>query len=59
MKYMSQKKRWKCALSPFFVCDCDHKEFPYDYRQKIDIVAQLQIIDDKKKNYRKICNLSL
>ena len=24
-------------------------EIRYDYRQKIDIVAQLQIIDDKKK----------
>ena len=35
----------------FFVCN--HKQIPYDYRQKIDNVAQLQIIDDKKKNYRK------
>ena len=26
-----------------------YKEFAYDYRQKIDNVAQLQIIDDKKK----------
>ena len=24
-------------------------EFPYDYRQKIDNVTQLQIIDDKKQ----------
>ena len=39
------------TLSNFFVCN--HKEFPYDYRQKIDNVAQLQIIDDKEKNYRK------
>ena len=31
----------------FFVCN--HKEFPYDYRQKIDNVTQLQIIDDKKQ----------
>ena len=46
MKYMSQK-RWKCALSPFFVCN--HKEFLYDFRQKIDNVTQLQIIDDKKQ----------
>ena len=30
----------------FFVCN--YKEFPYDYRQKIDNVTQLQIIDDKK-----------
>ena len=35
----------------FFVCN--HKEIRYDYRQKIDNVAQLQIIDHKKKNYRK------
>ena len=34
----------------FFVCN--HKEFAYDYRQKIDNVAQLQIIDDKE-DYRK------
>ena len=25
-----------------------HKEFPNDYRQKIDNVAQLQVIDDKE-----------
>ena len=31
----------------FFVCN--HKEIPYDYRQKIDNVTQLQIIDDKKQ----------
>ena len=31
----------------FFVCN--HEEFPYDYRQKIDNVTQLQIIDDKKQ----------
>ena len=28
---------------------CNHKEFPYDYRQKIDNVTQLQTIDDKKQ----------
>ena len=31
-----------------------HKEFPNDYRQKIDNVAQLQIIDDKD-DYRFFC----
>ena len=36
-----------------------HKEFLYGYRQKIDNVAQLQIIDDKKKNYRKKSVISL
>ena len=34
----------------FFVCN--HKEVAYDYRQKIDNVAQLQIIDDME-DYRK------
>ena len=29
----------------FFVCN--HKEIRYDYRQKIDNLAQLQIIDDR------------
>ena len=33
----------------FFVCN--RKEFPYAYRQKIDNVTQLQIIDDKE-DYR-------
>ena len=28
---------------------CNHKEIPYDYRQKIDNLTQLQIIDDKKQ----------
>ena len=32
---------------PFFVCN--QKEFPYNYRQKMDNVTQLQIIDDKKQ----------
>ena len=36
----------------FFVCN--HKQFPYDYRQKIVNVAQLQIIDDKE-DYRLFC----
>ena len=30
------------------IINCYHKEFPNDYRQKIDNVTQLQIIDDKK-----------
>ena len=42
----------------FFVCN--QKVIPYDYRQKIDNVIQLQIIDDKKQiTEKKICNLSL
>ena len=41
---MSRKTRWVA----------------YDYRQKIDNVAQLQIIDNKKKKLqKKICNLTL
>ena len=38
----------QAKLSIFF---CNHKEFTYNYRQKIDNVAQLQIIDDKE-DYR-------
>ena len=53
-------KKALCANYQFFVCN--HKEFAYDYRQKIDNVAQLQIIDNKKKDYRKksvisVCNV--
>ena len=36
----------------FFVCN--HKKFPYDYRQRIDNFAKLQIIDDKD-DYRFFC----
>ena len=36
----------------FFVCN--HKEIPCDYRQKIDNVSQLQVIDDKE-DYRFFC----
>ena len=35
----------------FYVCN--HKEFAHDYSQKMDNVAQLPIIDDKKKIRKK------